>query len=211
MKNLVFFGIQGSGKGTQSLLIAEKTGGVIFETGAQLREIAALESNLGKKVKETIEKGNLVTNEIVMKVLENFVKEYKNKRIIFDGIPRSWKQKETFDQLLKQENIPFLGILIDISEEEAKKRLLGRKICIQCKKVFPANFLENKCSVCAGELKKRSDDNEKAILKRIENFSLETKPVIKKYQEEDKILVINGQQSVENVTKEILTKLGNKI
>jgi len=93
--------------------------------------------------------------------------------------------------------------LLDISEEEAKKRLLGRRLCSNCKKVFASNFEGDFCDDCGSKLIKRSDDNEEAILKRIENFEKETMPVIKKYEEEGLLLRINGMQSIDEVSHEI--------
>lgn len=205
MKDLVFFGIQGSGKGTQGAIIAEKYGLQIFETGGALRAIAASGTELGNKVKNTIESGNLVTNEIVMDVISDFVENRAgDKPVLFDGIPRSMEQKNSFDTLLADKGRDdFMGIWIDISEQEAKNRLLGRRICTNCKKVFSASYNDSNCDVCGGELVKRSDDNEAAILARIENFMKETLPAIKTYEAEGKMIRINGQQAIEKVTEEI--------
>lgn len=204
MKDLIFFGIQGSGKGTQGFIIAKEYGLEIFETGAALRSIAAQDSELGKKVKNIIESGNLVTNEIVMQVVEDFIVNVPaNQPILFDGIPRSMPQKESFDNLLQKYEREAIGILIDISLEEAKNRLLGRRICSLCKKVFPVSYINDNCDKCEGILQKRSDDNEQAIIRRLENFDKETVPVIDKYFEEGKIIRVDGQLPIAEVTKDI--------
>ena len=103
-----------------------------------------------------------------------------------------------------------MGVLIDISEEEAKRRLLGRRICSGCKKVFASDFVADSCDKCAGDLVKRSDDNEEAILKRIENFGIETLPVIEKYEQEGLLLKIDGMQGIEEVSGDIEKALKNK-
>jgi len=203
LPNLVFFGIQGSGKGTQGAIVAKKFGMKIFETGGALREIIASGTTLGKKVKEIIERGDLVDNDIVMAVISEFLDNCGDELVLFDGIPRSMSQKESFDALLLEKGRKFVGILIDISEEEAKKRLLGRRLCSNCKKVFASNFEGDSCDDCGSELIRRSDDNEEAILKRIENFEKETMPAIKKYEEEGLLLRINGMQSIDEVSREI--------
>ncbi len=205
MKDLIFFGIQGSGKGTQGAIIAKEHDLTIFETGGALRSIASSGTELGNKVKEIIESGNLVTNSIVMDVIEDFLLNQAGEgAVLFDGIPRSMEQKETFDALLQKiDRDNFMGVWIDISEQESKNRLLNRRICQNCKKVFPAKYTEENCDACGGELVKRSDDNEKAILARIENFMKETLPAIEKYQEEGKIIRIDGEQSIEKVTEDI--------
>jgi len=206
--DFVFFGIQGAGKGTQSRIAAEKFNLKIFETGAELRKIAAENSPLGAKVKKIIEAGNLVTTEIVMEIVDNFVAGNLNEKILFDGIPRSLEQKTQFDEILKKRGRDFLGILIDLPIESAKKRLLNRRICADCKKVFGADFENENCDNCGGKLQKRADDTEAAILKRLENFAAQTLPAIEKYGE--KIVKVDGENSVEKVAAEIekvLTKL----
>ncbi len=208
--NITLFGIQGSGKGTQGELIAKNFEMKLFETGAELRKIAAQDSKLGKKVKNVLERGELVPNKIVMEVIENFLENnIQEEKILFDGIPRSLEQKKTFDQVINKFERNIRGILINISEEEAKRRLLGRRICQKCKKIYASDFQEKKCQKCDGDLIKRSDDNEKAILKRIENFNEKTMPVIKKYQKEAKLISINGEQEIKKVYREIEKVLTN--
>jgi len=214
--DLIFFGIQGSGKGTQSQIAAEKFDLRIFETGAALRQIAGEASPLGQSVKQTIESGNLVTNEIVMNVVADFLRKHESQRILFDGIPRSLEQKGTFDTLLKSAGRDFAGVLIEISKEQAMARLLGRRICRDCKKVFPLSFSGESCDACGGLLQKRSDDKEQAILRRLENFENETLPAIENYRKElpGRFFTIDGQQSVEAVANEIenvLTRAQDKV
>ena len=90
------FGIQGSGKGTQSKILKDYYDMAYFETGAELRKLAQEDSELGKKVKSIIEAGHLVDNDVVMEIVENFMKSVpEGKGVIFDGIPRKMEQKET--------------------------------------------------------------------------------------------------------------------
>ncbi len=173
MKNLIVFGMQGAGKGTQARLIAEKFGYRIFETGAELRNLIKQDSKLAKKVRDIIQRGDLVPNEIVMEMVEDFVQESPEASpLLFDGLPRSMEQKETFDAILKRYNLSIFGVFIDITKEEAIKRLL---------------------------LRKRSDDTKKAIAQRIKNYTKETLPVIEAYEEEGVLMRTDGLPSVEEV------------
>jgi len=139
--DIVLFGIQGSGKGTQGKIIADKYQMRIFETGAELRRLAKEDSSLGKKVKNLIEAGQLVPNEIVMEIIENFSKDFnKNEKVLFDGIPRKMEQAQSFDKLMKELNREFVCILMDISEKEAYRRLTTRRICEECKSVYPSTY-----------------------------------------------------------------------
>ncbi|EKD47835.1 MAG: hypothetical protein ACD_65C00266G0002 [uncultured bacterium] len=200
--DLVFFGMQGSGKGTQGKLIADRHGLQVFETGAELRKLASEDSELGKKVKEIIEAGHLVSNEVVMEIIENFTKTIpEGKSVLFDGIPRKMVQKETFDALMKKLGREFTGVLINISEEIALKRLTTRRICGKCKAVYPADYEGDSCKECGGELITRADDNVEAIQTRLDAYGNETLPVIEKYKEEGKMLEVNGEGKIEEVDK----------
>lgn len=204
--DLVLFGMQGSGKGTQSKIIAEQCGLSIFETGAELRRLALKDSKLGHKVKTIIEAGHLVPSEVVMESITDFIHRLP-KGALFDGIPRSRDQQELFDSLLEKENREFLGLLIELSEKEALKRLTARRMCKSCKSVFPAFYTKKTCENCGGELGIRHDDTKEAIKVRIATFLKETVPVIEDYKSKGKMLVVNGEQSIEDVTKDCLAVL----
>ncbi|OGJ47981.1 hypothetical protein A2344_04345 [Candidatus Peregrinibacteria bacterium RIFOXYB12_FULL_41_12] len=208
--DIVLFGMQGSGKGTQGKIFAERHGIQVFETGAELRKLASADSELGKKIKSIIEAGHLVSNEIVMEIIENFAKTIKlGTNVLFDGIPRKMEQAETFDALMKKLGRDFIGVLIEISEETAMKRLTTRRICGKCKEVYPAQYTKNECEKCGSELVTRKDDNAEAINTRLKAFQQETMPVIKKYQSENKMISVNGDQSIQDVDRDLEKALEN--
>ena len=96
--DLIFFGMQGAGKGTLGKVVSSKFNMTIFETGAALRQLAQEDSELGKKIKSIIEAGHLVSNGIVMEIVEDFVNKLENDSpILFDGIPRSVEQAKTLN------------------------------------------------------------------------------------------------------------------
>lgn len=204
----VLFGIQGSGKGTQGKIIAERNNFAFFETGGELRRLAKEDSELGKKVKSIIEAGHLVSNEVVMEIVENFINQIpKEQSVVFDGLPRKIEQADTFDELIKSKDREFTGILINVSKEEALNRLSTRRVCTNCKTVYPATYSEKNCKECGGELITRKDDNPESIKNRLEAFFNETQPVIDRYSEQEKIITINGEQDIEKVTEEIFNKI----
>lgn len=180
MNDILIFGMQGAGKGTQGVILAKEKNLIIFETGGELRKIREENSDLGKIVKDIMDRGDLVTNEIVMDIIENFLKNNEGKRILFDGIPRSLPQKETFDALLKKYDRSVEGIFLTISRKEAISRMLERG---------------------------RADDTEEVINRRLENYDKETLPVIEKYETEGKIVRVEGVGSIEEISKEILDVL----
>jgi len=201
--NINLFGKQGSGKGTQGKLIAEEFSFMIFETGAQLREISQMQSELGEKVREIMKKGDLVSTEIVMQVLDNFLDKNSNKNIIFDGIPRSMEQYIAFEKVIKDKGIKIKNILIDISDELAIERLTSRKICKKCGLVYGKDYENNFCKKCNTELVRREDDNKDAIKNRLSLFEKETMPVIEKYD----VIKIDGKNNINEIFENIKEKL----
>jgi len=209
--DLVLFGKQGSGKGTLGEQVAKRYNLVVFETGAMLRQLSQEDSELGKKVKEIIESGKLVPNEVVMDIIEDFMSKLEEgKVVLFDGIPRKQDQAASFDNLMKRLGRDYLGLLINVSDEEALRRLTTRRICKNCKKVYPAFYEEDKCEACGGELITRTDDNPESIKTRLATFETETLPVIENLKKQDKIIDINGEQIIEKVFEEAATILDPK-
>jgi adenylate kinase len=200
--DLIFFGMQGAGKGTVGKRVAENFNLEIFETGGALRNLAQEDSSLGHKIKEIIESGKLVPNEVVMEIVEDFMQKLEpGKSILFDGIPRSVEQAETLNALLDKNERTYKGVLIKITEEIALQRLTTRQICNKCKKVFAADYKAETCDApdCGGELITRADDNPEAIKTRLEAFHTETQPAIELYK--DRLIEIDGEASIEEVTK----------
>ena len=179
--DLALFGIQGSGKGTQAKIIAERYNLVIFETGEKCRSLAKEDSELGQKIRDIVEHGNLVPASIIMEIVDDFVgKTSPDQGIIFDGLPRNSEQQRLFDQILQKWNRQFLAIKIELPEEVTIKRLLSRG---------------------------RHDDVPEIITNRIKIFIKETSPVIDYYLTQNKVIEINGDQTIENVAIEVETKL----
>lgn len=205
----VLFGIQGSGKGTQGKILAEQLGAAYFETGGELRRLAAENSVLGKKVKSIIDAGHLVPNEVVMEIVENFVKKLPRPEIpvIFDGIPRNAEQNASFISLLQKLNRPYTGIYFELSREEAENRLLKRRMCSKCKTVYPASFKNAACEKCGGSLITRADDNADSIRIRIEIFYKETLPIIEQWRAAGKMIDLNGAGKIEEVTRKLFNKI----
>lgn len=204
----ILFGIQGSGKGTQGKILAEKISAAYFETGGELRRLAREDSPLGKKVKSIIEAGHLVSRKVVMEIVENFVKNSASPSspIIFDGIPRNKQQSETFEALLQKLGRQYAGLYFELSRAEAENRLLARRICAKCKAVYPASYKNDKCEKCNGQLAIRADDNADSIRTRLDIFYKETLPVIESWKSRGKIITINASPSIEEITKELLKK-----
>ena len=184
--NLIILGPQGSGKGTQAGLLKEKTRAALFGSGDILREIANSDTELGKKIHQIINiDGNLAPPELISEAIRERVSTVPAaESLILDSYPRSLEQFELFQKFWPATGRGDYRVLfIELSEDEAVKRLL---------------------------LRKRLDDTEQTIRKRLELFKEETLPMIEEMETAGKVIRINGEQSIEEVHKEILQKLNLK-
>lgn len=203
--NVIFVGVQGSGKGTQAKLISEKSGLCHVSSGDLLR---GAEGELKEKVEEIINKGELISDELMIDILkERIKKEDCKKGVIFDGSPRNLNQARLLGDVVVVDNV----VEIRISDEEALKRLSGRVSCKNCGAGYnlytaPKPNNPEVCDKCDGKLIQRKDDNPEAIKKRIETYHNETEPVLEYYK--DKVIVIDGEKEIEDISKDILEKLG---
>jgi adenylate kinase len=182
MTNLIFFGTPGAGKGTQAELISKKYKLTHLSSGQILRqEISGGE--LGEKIKTYVDKGILVPNELVIAMMEKAAKASwtRGDGVIFDGYPRNLEQAESLQKFFIANNLELTAVInLEISEEEAKKRILLR-----------------------GESSGRSDDNPETVSERFKTYHEQTKPLIDYYMASEKIKTIDGAPDIETVAKDI--------
>ena len=192
MKNIIFIAPPAAGKGTQSKLVSVAYNIPHISTGDLLREEAAKGTELGKKIKETMDKGNLVSDEVITTLLKNRITESDAKNgYILDGYPRTLNQAKIYKDLLQELNYD-KGVVIffDIDKERALKRTLSRIVCSNCGSSY--NLLvedlkpkkENICDRCGHELKTRSDDTEEVFIHRFDTYVNSTKELIDYYEKE---------------------------
>ncbi len=199
---LVFIWIQWSWKWTQARILADKYWFNIFETWLVLRQMAKENTDLWKLIKDTIEAWKQVNPDIIEMVLENFIQNSKNKNIIFDWLVRNINNKETADNKLDKN---YIVVYFNLPENEAIKRLLWREYNPKTWETFPAwTSIDPKTW---DKLIKRSDDEENAIMQRIKEFYEKTLPVVEIYKKEWKLIEIDANKNISDVTNEIENKL----
>lgn len=206
MSIVILLGPPGSGKGTQAELLEKDNGFLRLSTGDLLRKEIADGTEYGKKVQTYLDKGLLVPDEIVTKFILDYIEknELYKKQVVFDGFPRRISQAEALRDKLKEFSKDIdTAILIDLPEEEIIKRLTSRKVCPECRKVFPGTFEGNTCEACGSELTVRSDDNEETIRKRLDVYSSETSPLIDYFDKAGMLDHISGKGSVEEIKNRI--------
>ena len=182
--NIVLFGPPGAGKGTQAKYLVNKLNSFQISTGELLREEIYKNSDIGKMITNDMKNGKFVSDEIVNKLIENFVSDpQKKNKFIFDGYPRSLSQAKNLDDLLETSNQKIdLILYLKVDKETVVKRLEKRKI------------IEN-----------RSDDETTTILKRFDTYMNTTEPVLKYYSENPNFREIDGSLEIDEITRKIDT------
>ena len=211
MKNIMFIAPPAAGKGTQAELVVEKYHIPHISTGDILREISKEDSEIGKYVQETLASGKLVKDDITYQLVEDRLgKKDCHKGFIIDGFPRSIDQAYEYDKILK--NLGYdIGhvIYINVDKKVLEKRITGRRICEDCNTIYNINDKDNSpeiesvCDNCGGKLYQRSDDNLEAFDTRYQMFMEKTEPIIKHYREQNVLVEIDGNDTVENIFKKI--------
>jgi len=204
---IIILGPQGCGKGTQADLLAQKFNLQKIEMGAILRQKAKDNTDIAQRLKAGVQ----FPDWEIFQYMEEFFKFFDAKQgIILDGFARSIRQAYDLEKVLTE-----LGrwqetqiLYIKISDQEALNRLLKRSICSQCQTLYIGR--EQKiCSKCGGQIIVRSDDTEDAVKKRLLWFHQNAELAINYFREKEKLIEINGEQSIEAVHKEILKNLNH--
>ena len=175
----------GCGKGTQCKKIVENFKYQSFSTGDLLRKYVKDKKEGYKEIDDQMQKGNLISSETLMKVLKEYILNSRIKKILVDGYPRNQENIDVWEKEMK-DLVEVKGALyIEVSNEEMKKRLLGRN-------------------------EGRADDNEETITKRLETFDKETKPIVDYFEKQGNLIKIDGMKTVDEISKEIAEKFKEK-
>ncbi|MDP8214447.1 MAG: adenylate kinase [Candidatus Euphemobacter frigidus] len=216
MKNVVFLGPPGAGKGTQAVDLARKYGIPHISTGDILREEIKAGTELGKLARNYIDDGNLVPDELAVDIIrKRLQKEDAGNGYILDGFPRTIPQAEMLEHLLSEMGTELSRVIyLDAPEDVIIKRLSGRRICHQCGKIFhTVNMPPLKpgiCDACGGELYQRPDDEPEAIRQRLQVYRDKTEDLIQWYADRRLLERVDaGIARVETYKKleEILSRL----
>ena len=212
MKNIIFIAPPAAGKGTQSKLVSEEYNIPHISTGDLLREESQKGTELGKQVQEIMSRGDLVSNEIITKLLEKRITSPDCKNgYILDGYPRNLEQAKIYDNLLKKLNYD-KGVVIffDIDKDLALERTLSRIVCPNCGSSY--NLLveelkpkvDNICDRCHHELNRRKDDTKEVFINRFDTYIKSTKDLIEYYDNLGMLYKINvGTKSAEEIFEEV--------
>lgn len=211
--NIVLIGVPGSGKGTQAKLLANELKLNLIPIGDLLREAAKKKEKSGLKAQTFMRKGELVPDEIILKLIEKKIKKKGSGRgFVLDGFPRTYTQAQGLEKVLKGigEKVDAV-IKLNISETMAKQRLSSRWVCPNCEANFNRRTKSPKksgiCDFCGDKLKKRFDDQPETVSFRLRVYQRKTKPIEDYYKKKGILKVVDGNEEPAKVKKEILAIL----
>ena len=200
---LVLLGAPGAGKGTQAALLKENHGLAHISTGDLFRFNLKNNTPLSLEAKKYMDSGQLVPDEIVMKMVSDKLSEFKNDEgFMLDGFPRTVAQAEFLETKTKLDGV----ILFKIADEVIVKRLTSRAICKDCGNVT-STLAHDKCPSCGGELYKRDDDNEVTVRSRLKVFHEQTEPLIDFYRTKGLLYEIDADKKPEEVFASVIELL----
>ena len=210
--NLILLGAPGAGKGTQAELIVEKLGIPSISTGNMLREAIRNGSDLGKKVKQYMDEGSLVPDDLVLSIVaERVTQPDCSNGFILDGVPRTLAQAEALDAKgVKIDHV----VSIEVDDSVIEGRMTGRRVCSSCGASYHivANSpkTEGVCDLCAGELIIRKDDAPETVRHRLEVYHASTEILKSYYDKQGKLRLVEGNQAIEDINEQILKVIGAK-
>jgi adenylate kinase len=208
MKKYVIMGVQGSGKGTQAKFLAKELDLIHISVGDFFRWNIQNRTKLGAKVKRIVSAGGLVPDEIVMDLVAERLDQHDwNHGFILDGFPRNEAQAQFFTERYDIDAV----VVIEVPDDVVYERMLARRLCSKCGTDY--NLLSNPPKVkdtcaCGGKLVQRADDQPGPIRDRIKDYRTVTEPVIAVFKKKEKVVIVDGTKSPDEVRAQILKGLG---
>jgi adenylate kinase len=211
---IVMLGAPGAGKGTQAKKIAESYGVPHISTGDIFRANIKNDTELGRKAKVYMDKGELVPDELVVDlIMDRFAEPDCSNGYVLDGYPRTIPQAEALDNALKAngESLDF-AVNVDVPDEEIINRMSGRRACLKCGSTYHIIFnppsKEGVCDKCGDVLVQREDDKEETVKNRLDIYHEQTEPLEKYYAEAGLLHNVDGTRSMDEVFESIKTVIG---
>jgi len=208
-KIIVLIGAPGAGKGTQARLLHERCGIPQISTGDMFREMKSLDTPLAREVQEIMASGNLISDEITYKIVrERTSKSDTAGTFLLDGYPRTAVQAEQLEELAGEQGKEIVAIEVDVPTQELLKRLTGRRSCPECGEIYNIYSkppkVEGFCdSHPQTELVHRADDNEASVKTRLDNYQINTQPLLEYYDSSGRLKKVNGNGEVEDIFTEM--------
>ncbi|MXP14443.1 adenylate kinase [Altererythrobacter confluentis] len=205
--NIILLGPPGAGKGTQSARLVEHHGMRQLSTGDMLREAVKAGTPVGLQAKAVMERGELVSDEIVSALIDAELEAMgPSVGAIFDGYPRTEPQARALDEILEKHNRKLDHVIeLEVNEDALVDRITGRFTCATCGAGYHDRYMlpkvEGVCDKCGGtQFKRRPDDNEETVRKRMQEYRAKTAPILPVYEARDIVSRVDGMASISEVT-----------
>jgi adenylate kinase len=209
MTNIILLGPPGAGKGTQARRLVEERGMVQLSTGDMLREAKTSGTEMGRRVAEVMDRGELVTDDIVIGLIEEKITGAAGGGFIFDGFPRTLPQADALGDLLKRTGQTLDAVIeMRVDDGALVSRITGRFTCGACGEVYhdatKPTAKPGVCDVCGStDLRRRADDNEDSLKQRLMEYYKKTSPLVGYYYALGKLRTVDGLAEIETVAAEI--------
>jgi adenylate kinase len=204
--NLLILGKQGAGKGTQCKRLADIYAIPHVSTGDILRGAVKAGTPLGREVASVLEAGALVTDDLVIQLVEErFLEPDAQRGALLDGFPRTLAQAEALERILGDDGIK-LCVDLEVPTELVSERLSSRRVCQECGAIYRESDIEaisGTCANCGGDVIQRADDRPEAIRQRLEAYERDTAPLLAFYESRGLLVSVDGDQSPDDVTDAI--------
>lgn len=208
--DIILFGLQGAGKGTQAQKMLEHKGFHYFAPGALFRNIVETQPDHPRHdyIKSTLAKGGLVDDDLVLEMLRGMIMDVKDdETIVFDGFPRTLNQMNRLREYLELTRRQYIGIYYDVQINETLRRIEYRKICAKCGHI-ELSISAEKCSKCGTNLEKRGDDTKlESVLERLATFFEGTFPILASLMKEEKLLLIDASKTANEIYENTIKAL----
>ena len=211
--HILLMGPPGAGKGTQAANLVTEFGVPHISTGDMFRAAVKEGTELGKQAKACMDAGKLVPDEVTIGIVrERIAKDDCKKGFILDGFPRTVEQADALTDILKDLGLALTCVLnINVPAEDLIERAVGRRICKKCGATYHVKFhpakAEGVCDACGGDLYQRADDSAETMTNRLSVYEESTRPLIEYYKKAGIYKEVDGRQSIDKVTKDLVDVL----
>ena len=214
--NIILLAPPAAGKGTQSELLEKEYRLNHISTGDLLRSASKEDTDFGRNLADMMKTGKLISDDIVLEVLNNYLETTDNMNLLLDGFPRNTYQSEKLDEILEEKNSKIDYVfLLDVPKQTLADRITGRRLCKKCGSIYNVNIdslrpkVDNVCDKCNEELTQRADDNIDTFEVRYQEYLEQTAPLIEYYENKNILRKVDSTGTIEEIFENIKGKINN--